>query len=504
MKRFQPYLIILILLLMASSSSAALLKIPNTQNNGLSTTKSPIKFGFWPAADPATYQPDWNNLTHVSYTQWTLNSDGTLTPPDSISRYNTVRDKAHQHNVKMIIDVFSSDSSVMHTAFSSHSQTLANNIAKAISSNGADGVCFDFETPSGSDKAYFETFSQQLHAAVKGANSNYQIVFATTSAVDDVYRNSNLNQYYDYAFLMGYDYQVWYNGNTQTGPGSPIDDPARYDVTDTINIIKQYYSTNKIIYGIPFYAYDYQCDGPNPYANRINGGAFSVLNMHDAVSGATTFGRLWDSNSSTPWYRYYVSNLTTLDNCNSATGWVVGATHGESGTANVDMTNFTTGTGSIKLTCTQTGTGNLALEKLFPVSAKTSSRLDFSIRGTPQTITVYVLAPDTSNMFIFYVPVTSSWATQDLWFNTTNKVGSPDPSRITETRWIMSAPNNGNYFDVDNITINNGIWHQVWYLDKDSVQLRYNYTIKNSLAGIGFWALGFDYGYPSIWNFYSS
>lgn len=42
-----------------------------------------------------------------------------------------------------------------------------------------------------------------------------------------------------------------------------------------------------------------------------------------------------------------------------------------------------------------------------------------------------------------------------------------------------------------------GTWHQVWYDDSASLELKWNYALQQGLAGTGFWAIGGET--PAIW-----
>ncbi len=47
---------------------------------------------------------------------------------------------------------------------------------------------------------------------------------------------------------------------------------------------------------------------------------------------------------------------------------------------------------------------------------------------------------------------------------------------------------------------NDTTWHQIWYDDSASIRLKYDLAIKDSLGGVGIWALGFDGSRPELWN----
>ena len=45
-----------------------------------------------------------------------------------------------------------------------------------------------------------------------------------------------------------------------------------------------------------------------------------------------------------------------------------------------------------------------------------------------------------------------------------------------------------------------GGWHQAWYEDEQSLRCKYDFVSQQELGGTGMWALGYDSGYPELWN----
>ena len=43
-------------------------------------------------------------------------------------------------------------------------------------------------------------------------------------------------------------------------------------------------------------------------------------------------------------------------------------------------------------------------------------------------------------------------------------------------------------------------WHQVWYDNETSLAIKNQYAKDQGIAGIGFWALGYEHNYMNIWN----
>jgi hypothetical protein len=90
------------------------------------TTTNLIRYGFWkPGIDPASYEPNWDTLTHVVSGYWTTNADGTLSVKYPISEYNAVKAAARQHGLKVIMGVTSVDADAMDNVLANHREEFA-------------------------------------------------------------------------------------------------------------------------------------------------------------------------------------------------------------------------------------------------------------------------------------------------------------------------------------------------------------------------------------------
>lgn len=278
-------------------------------NSGLCKAESKTVYGFWQYQQSVTgYQPDWNCLTHVAYFACDTKSDGSISAIPDVANYNAIRDIAHQHGVKVIITVRCFDQKVQDSIFAYHRDDFANNVLNSVKENGADGVNIDFEIPRDtnmftgeSNSVLFEDLMKNLHGKLKSQNPNCHISFDVAGNIDNIYCNENLWQYVDSVFLMGYDYHG--NDSTVTGAVSPYKDPTlTYDVVRSVDTMKMYYDSSQIIVGLPFYGYDWPAVSDRPGASTTGSGR--DIQMQDAVKNAQKYGRLWDSDSNGPWYRY--------------------------------------------------------------------------------------------------------------------------------------------------------------------------------------------------------
>jgi len=286
----------------------------NHSNNDSNCT---IVYGFWPDylaedLDPSSYQIDWNTLTHVAYSGWDVNEDGTLINPTNISNYNAVKSLAHQHGVKVIVGIYSRDQDVLDNILANHREDFANNVLHEVQTSGADGVNLDLEFPRvinsithTSNTILFDKLMATLHKKLKTKNPAYHISFdvgwdINTSLYLASYQSPTLKQYIDSVFLMGYDYSVGI-----TGPNSPYNDPTKYDVVDSVNDVSKYFNKTQIILGLPVYGFNYSTTSNHPGSSITS---YRTIDMGTAISNSHIYGRIWDSNSHTPWYRYKSGN----------------------------------------------------------------------------------------------------------------------------------------------------------------------------------------------------
>lgn len=268
-------------------------------------SRSKVVYAFWPYwTDPSSYQPDWSVLTHVAYHSWEANNDGMLNAPSDINRFNTVKNLSRQNSVKLIISVKNFDKDTLDSIFAYHKDDLANNILSALQTYGADGVNLDFEYPrttnnytGASNAELFEDLMRTIYTKVKSENPDYYISINVAGDIEMVYRNAALSKYSDAVFLRGYNYRS--SNSSTTGAPSPYD-----SVVNSVNIAKNYYPSNKIIVGLYFSGYDWPSSSSEPRSSTTGKGI--AVPMKKAIANAELYGRLWDSNSQTPWYKYQI------------------------------------------------------------------------------------------------------------------------------------------------------------------------------------------------------
>ena len=269
--------------------------------------------GFYPYWSTGTANIQWDLLTILAYFCADATSTGSLSSLHGWPASAPIAE-AHANGVKVLLTVCLFDADAIRTLVQSpaYRSALINNLFNQVSAAGADGVCVDFEQPYVADRAYVNTFIQELagrfHADLPGSH-----VSIASPAVNwsDRYDFDTLTDHADSLFIMAYDY--YYSG----GPPGP-NCPLRYasgspwaswaGVEETVDdYLNGTYGVgeakrHKLYLGLPYYGHDWPTTS---YAipGTSAGNASAVL-YSSAAANAVTHGRHWDAWSSTPYYLY--------------------------------------------------------------------------------------------------------------------------------------------------------------------------------------------------------
>ncbi len=276
------------------------------------TDTDQVNYGFWPYwVDPDEYDPDWDELTHISAFSMTAQSDGSLYE-GNMHHYDDVADAAEGTDTEVTLTIAQFDPDIQDDFLedSQSRQDLVDNIVDAIDDYDADGVNIDFEgvreENSNTDECNvdnMEDFFERLYDDVKEKDEDHHISFCTMGWVEMVYRNSQLSEYTDHVFMMGYDYHR--AGSDNAGPVSPYDYWG-LDVTDSMDTLRDYYPEEQLILGVPFYGYEWpvveEPDPDDPITEAADTGE-SVW-MTEAKDNADQHGEEWCDDSDSPWYAY--------------------------------------------------------------------------------------------------------------------------------------------------------------------------------------------------------
>lgn len=159
---------------------------------------------------------------------------------------------AYPENLKDQFETIAADSTLR--------QTFCQNVVSYLQTKGYDGVDIDWEFPTvPTGKANMTLLMQDLHTAVKAANPNYIVMFATGPGwYLGAYDFAALHPYTDFFFYFGYDWKNPQNG-PMTNPGVAQwtiagDQMPEASVRGGIQyVLNKGVPASKIICGLPFY-----------------------------------------------------------------------------------------------------------------------------------------------------------------------------------------------------------------------------------------------------------
>ena len=247
---------------------------------------------------------DYSLLSTIAYFGAEANSTGDIDNWHSWPPNNLIS-TAHSAGVEVVLTVtlFNSNAISLLLSNANYRQNLITTLVNSVSSAGADGVNIDFEGLPSSQKENMVQFITDLKAAFNSAIPGSQVTLATP-AVDwsGAWDYDELASISDGLMIMAYDYH-WSNAPT-TGPVAPLTGWGTYNVIWTVNDYLTWSGglNEKLILGCPYYGYEWPAESGTGGANTTGSGTAKTYAIAEPM--AQTYGKLRDSDSQSPWYKY--------------------------------------------------------------------------------------------------------------------------------------------------------------------------------------------------------
>jgi len=249
-------------------------------------------------------------LTHIAYFSVEINpSDGSLGSIPNQNRFIKIRDYAHERGVRIHMTFIIFGSANVSTFLNNIAarQNAINNINNFITNYGIEGANIDFEFVTSSVRDSFNLYIRDLSNRLHGQTREWKELYTASIAVPEWYPGYDLGylaQYLDGFFIMTYDFH--WSGSSVAGPVSPCVPSAFWGQYCAAKSIGSYRAdgvdASKIVLGLPYYGYDWPTVSGD--MGSATTGTGSAVIYYYAFQNANTHGRIWDSNSLTPWYRY--------------------------------------------------------------------------------------------------------------------------------------------------------------------------------------------------------
>ena len=177
-------------------------------------------------------------------------------------------------------------------------QTLADNIIKKLQTNNYFGVDIDFEYIPQQYREEYATFIELLHSLAQPLGYKVLVSLAPKTSSDqrgllyEAHDYSLIGAAADYTLIMTYEWGYTYGPPMAVAPIDKVEEVIKYAVSQI--------PSQKILMGIPNYAYDWTL----PY---VKGTAAKSISNNRAIELARETGAqiMYDNTAQTPYYNYY-------------------------------------------------------------------------------------------------------------------------------------------------------------------------------------------------------
>ena len=209
---------------------------------------------------------------------------------------------------RAVVTVVNFSSYSIHSILTTNRDTAINTIVDLVVNYPVEGVSIDFENVSSSDIDNLTSFMSDLRLELETYAPGSHLSICTPP-VDwaGAFDYSELAEICDALFMMCYPFHgSW---SSIAGPCCPLigwgtsESPSNmiWCMGDYAKYATGYH--DRIIVGLPYYGHQWETDGSSSHSTVI--GSCYTLFYSTLASRAETYGRLWDSESLTPWYAFY-------------------------------------------------------------------------------------------------------------------------------------------------------------------------------------------------------
>ena len=250
---------------------------------------------YWSSIDLQAFR--WDLVSDVVTFSVGLGTDGSISNPHALPGA-ALLSAAHAHGVRVHVcaTLFNSGADEIGTFLgSATAQARAiDALVHLVSGAGADGLNLDFEFVTFGNRDAFTTFVRRAHDALRAAAPGAELTLAMPSSTGYAgYDAAALSAATERLLVMEYDWH-WRNAPT-TGANAPL--PS---IENAVNGFAAVAPAASLALGVPYYGYDWPAASSSPGAATTGPGT-TVL-IKDVFAKFSTYGRLWDSASQTPWY----------------------------------------------------------------------------------------------------------------------------------------------------------------------------------------------------------
>ena len=246
---------------------------------------------YWESIDLASFR--WDLVSDVIAFSVEIATDGTVSNPHGLPGA-ALLGAAHAHGarVHLCATLFNSAGGAQIATFLGNAAARASAVQQLVAL-APDGINLDFEFVPTASRDPFTAFVQELRSALP-TGSELTLAMPATTAYSG-YDVPALAAVADRLLLMEYDFH-W-----RTGPSAGAVAPLP-DVQRAIDGYLARVPAASLAMGVPYYGYEWPTTSDVAGA-PTTGPGMSVL-FETGSGKVSTWGRLWDDASQTPWYAF--------------------------------------------------------------------------------------------------------------------------------------------------------------------------------------------------------
>ena len=233
-----------------------------------------------------------------------MGAGGTITNSHGFpATFATAMDQAHSSGGTVVVTVTNFSGSAIHSILTTGRSTAITTIVDLVNSTVVDGVCIDFENVQAADAESLVTFMDDIRTALPDAH-----ISICTPVVDwsGAFNYSELSMSCDALMMMCYAFSgSW---STIAGPNAPLvgwgsspesSSNMAWALCDYVRHAPEVHE--KLVVGLPYYGHEWETASSSPHSTVSGCSTYFYTTL---ASRASTYGKLWDEESLTPWYSY--------------------------------------------------------------------------------------------------------------------------------------------------------------------------------------------------------
>ena len=275
--------------------------------SGKSVTRMVLGWHPYWASSSAYLYYDYDVLSHIAFFSYEVDT--------ATGGYTTIRgwdstpviDYAHQKGTKVLLTVtnFGSERNNKLLSDTSRQRNLINTLIFLLKSRNGDGVNFDFESVSFSQRSNLVNFIANAVTAIKSQIPAAEISMATP-AVDwsNAFNLKALSELCDYLIVMGYNY--YWSSSSTAGPVAPLSGET-YNVTNSVNTyLNSGVVPEKLFLGVPWYGLDWPVVSDARKSKTTGTSTSRTYSAAQDIAG--DHGKIFDQATKVPWISYPASS----------------------------------------------------------------------------------------------------------------------------------------------------------------------------------------------------